>query len=84
MKKLLLWLLRGYKKRISPHLGNHCRFSPTCSQYAIEAIGLHGAGKGILLSAWRVLRCNPFGKAGYDPVPAKGKWQNPARRLRKE
>lgn len=84
MKKLLLWLLHGYKKRISPHLGNNCRFSPTCSEYAIEAIGLHGAGKGFLLSAWRVLRCNPFGKAGYDPVPQKGKWQNPARRLRKD
>lgn len=84
MKRLLIWLLRGYKKRLSPHLGNNCRFSPSCSEYAIQAIQTHGAAKGGLLSAWRVLRCNPWGKVGYDPPPEKGRWQNPARQLRKE
>lgn len=84
MKRLLLWLLRGYKKRISPHLGNNCRFAPTCSEYAMQAIETHGAAKGSLLATWRFLRCNPFGKVGYDPVPEKGRWKNPQRRLRRE
>lgn len=72
IKKALLALLRFYKKRISPGLGNHCRFTPTCSEYAYEAIETHGVFKGLGLSVWRLLRCNPFGKWGYDPVPEKG------------
>ena len=64
-------------------LGNNCRFSPTCSEYAMQAIQIHGAAKGSLLSAWRLLRCNPFGKVGYDPPPEHGQWVNPARILRK-
>ncbi|MDL2219478.1 membrane protein insertion efficiency factor YidD [Ruminococcaceae bacterium OttesenSCG-928-O06] len=83
MKTVLLALLRGYKKYISPRMGNNCRFSPTCSEYAMQAITLHGAVKGGLLSLWRFLRCNPFGKAGYDPVPPKGKWTSPDKRVRK-
>ena len=50
-------------------LGPNCRYLPTCSSYAMEAISLHGAFKGSLLAIWRILRCHPFSKGGYDPVP---------------
>ena len=73
LKKPLLALIRFYQKKISPGLGNRCRFIPTCSQYAYEAIEVYGAFKGVLLAVWRVLRCNPFGKTGYDPIPPKKK-----------
>jgi putative membrane protein insertion efficiency factor len=69
MKRILIAVVRGYKKYISPLLPPSCRFTPTCSEYAIEAISKHGAWKGGWLAAWRVLRCNPFCKGGYDPVP---------------
>ncbi len=69
MKKLLLVLIRFYQKNISPALPPSCRFTPTCSQYAVEAIQKYGAGKGVLLALWRLLRCNPFSRGGYDPVP---------------
>ncbi len=69
MKRVLLALLRFYKRSISPLLPNACRFTPTCSEYAMEAIQKHGALKGTGLAIWRVLRCNPFCKGGYDPVP---------------
>ena len=69
--KFLVWLLKGYKKFISPMLGNNCRFLPTCSEYAMEAILVHGALKGSALAFWRILRCNPFCKGGFDPVPPK-------------
>ena len=81
MKKLVLALLRGYKKYISPSLGNNCRFLPTCSEYAMEAVERHGILKGGLLSIWRILRCNPFGRRGYDPVPEKGRWRSDERNL---
>lgn len=71
MARFLTGLVRGYQKHISPHLGAHCRFRPTCSQYMIEAIEVHGAFKGLVLGIWRILRCNPFCKGGYDPVPQK-------------
>ncbi|MDL2253695.1 membrane protein insertion efficiency factor YidD [Ruminococcaceae bacterium OttesenSCG-928-I18] len=83
MKTVLIKALKGYKKWISPHLGNNCRFLPTCSEYAMQAIEIHGSFKGILLTFWRLLRCNPFGKVGYDPPPEKGEWVNPKRQLRK-
>ncbi|MDD2991931.1 MAG: membrane protein insertion efficiency factor YidD [Pygmaiobacter sp.] len=83
MKKLVLALLRGYKKYISPSLGNNCRFLPTCSEYAMEAVERHGILKGGLLSIWRILRCNPFGRRGYDPVPEKGRWRSDERNLEK-
>ncbi|NCC08753.1 MAG: membrane protein insertion efficiency factor YidD [Clostridia bacterium] len=76
MKTILIWLIKGYKKFISPLLGHNCRFYPTCSSYAIEALQIHGFFKGSLLAIWRILRCNPFGKPGLDPVPPKGKWNN--------
>jgi uncharacterized protein len=69
MKYPLMWLIRGYQKVISPLLPPSCRFEPSCSQYGYEAIQKHGAFKGIGLAIWRVLRCNPWGKGGYDPVP---------------
>ncbi len=83
MKKLVLALLRGYKKYISPSLGNNCRFLPTCSEYAMEAVERHGIVKGGLLSIWRILRCNPFGRRSYDPVPEKGRWRSDERNLEK-
>lgn len=69
MKRVLLALVRFYKKAISPYTKPACRFTPTCSDYAVEAITKYGAFKGFYLAAWRVLRCNPFCKGGYDPVP---------------
>ncbi|MBQ8648028.1 MAG: membrane protein insertion efficiency factor YidD [Oscillospiraceae bacterium] len=74
--KLLCLPIRFYQICISPMLGKNCRFHPTCSQYAIEALTTHGAVKGLLLAVWRILRCNPWGGQGYDPVPPKGKWRN--------
>lgn len=61
--------IRLYQLCISPYKPPSCRFSPTCSQYAIEALRKHGPAKGLLLAAWRILRCNPWGGSGYDPVP---------------
>ncbi len=76
MKKLLCLPIRFYQKFISPCLGAHCRFTPTCSQYMLEAIETHGCIKGLILGTFRILRCNPFCKWGPDPVPPKGKWKN--------
>ncbi|MHC4547182.1 MAG: membrane protein insertion efficiency factor YidD [Planctomycetota bacterium] len=70
MRRLLVGLVDLYRKLISPLLPPLCRFEPSCSQYAREALQRHGALKGALLAAWRVLRCNPLTKGGqYDPVP---------------
>lgn len=71
MKKILLFFLKVYKKVISPLFPPCCRFMPTCSEYAMEAISRFGAIRGTALAAWRLLRCNPFCKGGYDPVPEK-------------
>jgi putative membrane protein insertion efficiency factor len=67
----MLFLLRGYKKIISPLLPPACRFYPTCSEYMADAITGHGVIKGLWLGAYRLLRCNPLCKGGYDPVPEK-------------
>lgn len=71
MKKLLLKLIRFYQKKISPHTPPACKYYPTCSQYGYEAINRFGVLKGSALTIWRILRCNPFSKGGYDPVPQK-------------
>ena len=71
MKKLLLWLIRFYRRQISPMKRPCCRFIPTCSEYALEAIERFGAWKGGGLALRRVLRCQPFCRGGYDPVPQK-------------
>ena len=68
MKKILISLIRFYKKFISPLKKPCCRFYPSCSVYAIEAISKHGAIKGSFMATKRILRCNPFCKGGYDPV----------------
>ncbi|ADR18938.1 membrane protein insertion efficiency factor YidD [Calditerrivibrio nitroreducens] len=68
LKKLLLEMINFYQMAISPFLGNNCRFYPSCSAYAKEAIEKKGVFKGILLSIWRILRCNPFNKGGIDHV----------------
>jgi hypothetical protein len=73
--------IRGYKKYISPALGARCRFTPTCSAYAIEAIETHGCVKGLILTIWRLMRCQPLGRWGFDPVPEVGHWKNPRRIL---
>jgi putative membrane protein insertion efficiency factor len=69
MKKLLLALVKFYRKNISPLTPPSCRFSPTCSEYALEAIEKYGAAKGSWLALRRLLKCHPFHKGGYDPVP---------------
>jgi putative membrane protein insertion efficiency factor len=69
VKYPFLWLIRGYQKFLSPLFPPTCRFHPSCSQYGYEAIDKHGVLKGGVLAVWRVLRCNPWGKGGFDPVP---------------
>ena len=75
MKWLLIALVRGYQTFINAPLhalggpGSGCRYSRSCSQYFIQAVRVHGAWRGFLLGSWRILRCNPWGGSGYDPVP---------------
>ena len=72
MKYLCIWLIRFYQKVLSPLKRNPtCRFTPTCSAYAIEAFQKRGFFVGLGLTVWRVLRCNPFSAGGYDPVPER-------------
>ena len=72
IKKVLIFLIKTYQMTLSPRFSHgSCRYTPTCSQYALEAIEIHGIFKGCLLAAWRILRCNPFSKGGWDPVPPK-------------
>ncbi|MDD3519718.1 MAG: membrane protein insertion efficiency factor YidD [Actinomycetota bacterium] len=68
MKKVLIFIINLYKKYISPIFPPSCRFYPTCSVYAIQAIEKYGAIKGSIKAIYRILRCNPFNKGGYDPV----------------
>lgn len=72
IKSAIVFLIKTYQMTLSPRYSHgKCRFYPTCSQYAIEAIEVHGIFKGTLLAVWRIMRCNPFNKGGYDPVPPK-------------
>ena len=73
MQQLILLIIRGYRYLISPILGNHCRFYPSCSCYAIEAVQRFGPLQGSWLSARRLLRCHPWHEGGVDPVPEKEK-----------
>jgi len=73
MKACLLLLLRAYKLGISPFLGRNCRFYPSCSEYAAEAIRAHGAARGSVLTARRLCKCHPWHPGGVDPVPKPGK-----------
>ncbi|WP_038202427.1 membrane protein insertion efficiency factor YidD [Xenophilus azovorans] len=70
MRRLLIAVVRGYRLLLSPWLGGACRFTPTCSLYAIEALERHGAARGSYLAARRLVRCQPWCAGGYDPVPA--------------
>ena len=79
MKRILLWLIQFYRRGISPQNPPCCRYVPTCSQYALTAIERYGAFKGGWMALWRILRCNPFSKGGYDPVP-----EDPYTTLRRE
>ena len=69
MKKALLLAIRAYQLTLAAVLGGHCRFDPSCSHYASEAIERHGVIHGLRLAMGRILRCHPFARAGYDPVP---------------
>jgi putative membrane protein insertion efficiency factor len=69
MKRLLLLALRFYRRALSPVVGPCCRFEPSCSAYAEEAIHVHGPLRGLGLALWRILRCQPFSRPGLDPVP---------------
>ena len=71
MKTVFLKLIRFYQTRISVHTSPKCKFYPTCSQYTYEAVERYGALKGGAMGLWRILRCNPWSKGGFDPVPEK-------------
>ncbi|MCS7207706.1 MAG: membrane protein insertion efficiency factor YidD [Dehalococcoidia bacterium] len=75
MKGFVLWAVRWYQRIGSPYLGGRCRYDPSCSHYALEAIERHGLTKGFLLTLWRLVRCAPWGGYGYDPVPPVGAWR---------
>ena len=67
---ILISIIKVYKITLSPFIGRYCRFTPTCSDYAIQVIRKQGPFKGFLLSFWRILRCSPWGGYGYDPAPS--------------
>ena len=70
MKRAVIWLIRFYRRQISPHKKKPCcRYIPTCSEYALTAVERFGVFRGGGMAVWRILRCNPFSKGGYDPVP---------------
>ena len=69
MKRVFIFLIKQYQRYLSPLKRTKCPYYPTCSNYACEAIEKHGALMGTALAAWRLVRCNPFSKGGYDPVP---------------
>ncbi len=71
MQQCLLFLVRAYRLMLSPWLGSSCRFTPTCSAYALEALHNHGAGKGSYLTLRRLSRCHPWCEGGHDPVPQR-------------
>jgi uncharacterized protein len=76
IRVVILGVLNGYRGLVAPALGQRCRFYPSCSTYAAEAVRLHGAVKGSLLATWRVLRCSPLSTGGPDPIPAMGAWRS--------
>ena len=71
MVRLLHWLIRFYQIVLSPLLGPRCCYIPTCSQYSLEAVHMHGSVRGVWLATKRICRCHPWGGSGYDPVPSK-------------
>lgn len=71
MSRVFIVLIRAYQYALSPMLGQRCKYYPSCSNYAIEALRVHGVLRGAGLATWRVLRCNPFSDGGVDPVPPR-------------
>ncbi|MBN9134129.1 MAG: membrane protein insertion efficiency factor YidD [Nitrosospira multiformis] len=71
MSRIIIAFIRLYQYCLSPFLGPSCRFSPSCSHYACEALARHGVARGLILSVWRIMRCNPWSRGGYDPVPVE-------------
>jgi hypothetical protein len=71
MRSFLVAPVRLYQRFVSPLLPQRCKYYPTCSQYAVEAIRVHGPRRGLLMAGWRLLRCNPFSNGGLDPVPPR-------------
>lgn len=81
-QQALIGLVRGYRFFLKPWLGNACRFEPTCSAYALQALQQHGAARGAALAGWRLLRCHPWCDGGCDPVPDNpAPWRSSARSL---
>lgn len=78
LARILALPVRAYRLLLSPWIGHGCRFQPTCSAYALEALERHGALRGGWLALWRILRCNPWGGSGYDPVPGSAEAPKPA------
>ena len=76
MRKVVQWLIRGYQRAISPLLGPRCRFYPSCSQYAFEALETHGLYMGLWLALRRIARCHPLNPGGFDPVPSRADHQH--------
>ncbi|MEA2291349.1 MAG: uncharacterized protein QOF17_369 [Solirubrobacteraceae bacterium] len=81
LRALVLLPLRGYQRLISPLLPARCKYHPSCSTYAVQAIETYGILRGCVLAAWRLLRCNPFSHGGYDPVTAQRLFASSASRL---
>ncbi|MBM6614293.1 membrane protein insertion efficiency factor YidD [Desemzia sp. RIT804] len=84
MRRIILTSIKGYQKGVSPLLPPSCRYYPSCSHYAAEAIEKHGAGKGTLMGVARILRCHPFVKGGYDPVPTTFSLERNTKKLKRE
>ena len=76
MKRMLVLLIKLYQHTIGVVLPTSCRFSPSCSHYAVDSIMMHGILRGIILTGWRILRCNPWCSGGFDPVPPTGFWKH--------
>jgi putative membrane protein insertion efficiency factor len=73
---VLVGIIRSYQILLSPRIGQVCRYYPSCSHYGLAAVKVHGAGKGSLLAAWRILRCHPWATGGIEHIPAIGNWTN--------
>ena len=80
MRWIVLAPIRVYQRLVSPLLPRRCKYEPSCSRYAVEAIEEFGAARGLVLALWRVLRCNPWSHGGYDPVSAQRVFSRPAAR----
>jgi uncharacterized protein len=76
LSEVLILVIIGYQRLISPLLPPSCRFYPCCSSYGLTAVRVHGAVKGVILTTWRILRCNPWNAGGLDPVPLAGRWRS--------